>query len=175
MLVASVPVPGGVALPMGRAQVGVEANPVGDALDQPARAGSLGIILEAVDHFVGEDAHDLCGTAVGRDAGDVGHGEVDLFVVVVEVGARGVGDAAHGTEDEGDGAGWWDVGCVVGRGLVEEGEDGPDGGCEGGAGVHGGEEVGCGRVVEVADLEAELGEGKVRDGTGVIAGADGGV
>lgn len=63
----------------------------------------------------------------GGDLGDVGEGEVDFFVVVVEGGAGGVGDAVHGAQHEGDGAGGGDV-RVGGGGVVEGGEDGGDGG-----------------------------------------------
>jgi len=38
-----------LALPMGWAQIAVESHPVGDALDQAARAATLGIPLIAMD------------------------------------------------------------------------------------------------------------------------------
>lgn len=73
-------------LPVRRAEVAVEPHPVGDALDQPARAAALGVPLVAVHELVREDARDLGREAAGRvDGVDVAEGEVDLFVVVVEV------------------------------------------------------------------------------------------
>lgn len=74
--------------------------PVGDALNQPPRARVVSVILPAVHHLVPDDAEDLGGHALGRDAGDVVEAEVDLLVVRVDVAASGVGDALHGAEDE---------------------------------------------------------------------------
>jgi len=69
------------------AQVAVEADPIGDALDQAARAGPLGVPLVAVNQLVSQDARDLRGQARGGlDAVDVAEREVDLLVVVVELG-----------------------------------------------------------------------------------------
>lgn len=72
---------------MRRAQVAVQTHPVGDALDQPAGACVLCVPLVTVDELVREDARDLVGEPGRRvDRVDVVEGEVDLFVVVVEVG-----------------------------------------------------------------------------------------
>ena len=78
-----------LALPVRRAQVAAEPDPVRDALDQPARRAAVGVPLVAVDELVGEHAVDFGGeTGWGRrrDVIDVGEGEVDFFVVGVEVG-----------------------------------------------------------------------------------------
>ncbi len=49
----------------------------------------LSVVLKAVDELVGENAGDLGGEAGGRLRVDVVEAEVDLLVVVVEVGLWG--------------------------------------------------------------------------------------
>lgn len=161
MLVARVPPVGGLLLPVRRRQVAVEPDPVGDALDQAAGAGAEGVPLQAVDELVGDDAGDFLGGALLARAGDVVEREVDLLVVVVELGARCVGHARHVAEDEGDGAGGRRRGGGRGRGGVEEAEDVAGGGDDGFGGIDRGEgQVGA-WVGEISDLEAELGQGEV--------------
>lgn len=135
MLVARVPPVGGLLLPVRRRQVAVEPDPVGDALDQAAGAGAEGVPLQAVDELVGDDAGDFLGGALLVRAGDVVEREVDLLVVVVELGARCVGHARHVAEDEGDGAGGRRRRGGRGRGGVEEAEDVAGGGGYGFGGV----------------------------------------
>lgn len=163
VLIATVPFSVGATLPVGRAEAAVETNPVGNALDEPAGAGTKAVSLETVNELVGDDASDLLGAAGRRaDSVNVAEGEVDFLVVGVEIGARGVGDAGHVAEDEGDGAGGREGGCgAVGR-RVEEREDVLGRGGKALGGVDSVEEVLCARVGEVADLDAELGELEVR-------------
>ena len=49
----------------------------------------LSVVLKAVDELVGENARDLGGEARGWLGVDVVEAEVDLLVVVVEVGLWG--------------------------------------------------------------------------------------
>lgn len=71
---------------MRRAEVAAQPHPVRDALDQPTRTTVARVPLVAVHQLVGQDAGDLGGEAGGLDAVDVGEREVDLLVVVVEIG-----------------------------------------------------------------------------------------
>ena len=81
---------------MRRAEIAVQAYPVGHALDQTAGASPLGIPLVAMDQLMGQDARDLVGEARGGvDRVDVVEREVDLFVVVVE-GGLGLGQQKGG-------------------------------------------------------------------------------
>lgn len=78
------------SLPVRRAQVTVEPDPVRDSLDQSTGRAAVGIPLVAVDELVREDAGEFGGEARGWRGGDVGgdvgEGEVDFLVVGVEVG-----------------------------------------------------------------------------------------
>jgi len=128
MLISLVPpgrsVPGtGRPPPVRRHQARLEPDKVGDALDQAARrvrdgtgigatasvvgrCGRRGVLV-AVDQLVGQHAGQLAGGV--REGGgapaDVGQGEMDLLVVVVQLGARRVGNAAEVAKDDGHGAG----------------------------------------------------------------------
>jgi NADPH-dependent curcumin reductase CurA len=68
---------------MRRAEMAVQSHPVGNSLDQPARAGPVGIPLVAVNQLVREHACNLVGEAGGADGVDVVQGEVDFLVVIV--------------------------------------------------------------------------------------------
>lgn len=140
----------------------LQTHPVGDALDQTAGTGAKGVVLEAVDDLVRDDAGDLVGEArLGPNAGDVPQGEVDLLVVAVEVRPRGVGDAGHVPQDEGHGPGGRGSGGGARGGGVQVAEDVADGRGEDVGGVDGGEEGDGATVGEVSDLEADRGDGKV--------------
>ncbi len=89
MLVSAVPFSPRLPLPMRRTQVTVQTHPVRDAFDQPPRTATAGVPLVAVHELVGDDAGNLGSEAGGRDAVDVGEGEVDFFVVGVELGLCG--------------------------------------------------------------------------------------
>lgn len=160
-LVAIIPLALGLALPMRRHMAALQPHPVRDALNHPTRTGAKRIMLEAVHELMSDDAANLRREALrGTHAVYIRQREVHLFVVVVELRARRVGDAAHVAQDEGDGAGGRRRGGRIrGRG-VEGAQDVLGGGrdtlgeverCEGAVG---------GWVGEVADFEAEFGEGE---------------
>lgn len=77
------------AFPVWRPQVAVEPDPVRDSLDQSTGCCTVGVPLVAVDELVREDAGEFGGKARrwrgGDVRGDVGEGEVDFFVIGVEV------------------------------------------------------------------------------------------
>lgn len=146
-------------------------------------------MLVAVHHLVRHHTQSLLAEGGGffETLGEVLEGEVDLFVVRIEVETGGVGDAAHGAQDEGDGA---DVGDVVGAvGCVEVPEDVGDGVGDEVGGVDGGEEEGRGGVGEGVEVEAEGGlvgkdgwedwcgvggaNGVVRGLSGIVLGSEG--
>lgn len=59
--------------------------------------------------LVHDDAGYFGGVPRSGDVGDVSQGEVDFFVVGVELCAGCVGYAVHVPQDQGYGAGWWGV------------------------------------------------------------------
>ena len=62
--------------------------------------------------LMADDAKDFVARG-GGGFGDVVEVEVDFLVVVVQVSAGGVGDAVHGADDEGYGAGLWSVNVSI--------------------------------------------------------------
>lgn len=84
-------------------------------------------MLKAMHELMRNHTRNFVSDTVLGDFGDVFQTEVDLFVVVVQVAAGGVGDAGHVAEDEGDGACGRGGGRGVGGGVVEELEDGEGG------------------------------------------------
>lgn len=149
----------------------MQPDPVGNAFDQATGRRSQGVPLVAVDEFVGQDAGDLgWGTGGARpDAGNVAEADVNLLVVVVEVRAGGVGDAAHVAQDDGDRAGRRHMGGRIGdMGLfsVEQALDMGDGGGQDGGSVDGLEEDVGAFVDDIADFEAQFGLGEGGFGLG---------
>lgn len=110
---------------------------------------------------MGDHAGDLVGQPRVIDLGDVVEREVDLFVVIVELGTGGVGDAGEGAEDEGHGA------CrgrrrVRLRGFqIQQAQDVADGGLQCRRGVDGRQEVESAVVGEIANLQTKLWQTKV--------------
>lgn len=79
---------------MRRREARPQAHPVGDALDEPARAAAPAVVLEAVHELVDQDALDLVGArrvrvgALGGffDGIYVAEGEVWFFILVTQIG-----------------------------------------------------------------------------------------
>ena len=160
MLVAGIPFLAGHPFPMWWAETGVHPYPVGDALDETPRASPKSIVLEAMHHLMGKNTQYLVRASGSIDPVNIVKGHVDLFVIRVELGPCAVGNAIHGSEDKGNGAGWRRRCSLRGRRLVEERENILDGYCESLAGVDGGEKRIGTSMIEIAHLKTEFWEGK---------------
>jgi hypothetical protein len=158
VLIPAVPLGIVLALPMRRREVAAKTDPVGDAFDETARTRAEAVVLETMDHLVGEDAGNFGGDTILGLAGNVAEGEVDLLVVVVQVRPLGEGHAAHVAQNKRHGAGGWQSGSRARRRMVEEAEDVAD--REGGAvrGVDCIEVPESRRMAKVANLKAQLGQ-----------------
>jgi len=85
---------------MRRHKVAAAPDPVGNTFDQSAWTRSIGTPLPTVDHLMPENAHHLVLPVMLGDTGDMVSREVDLFVVIIQILASGVGDTRHASQDK---------------------------------------------------------------------------
>lgn len=130
-------------------QIRMQANPIGNALDQSPVTCMFSVPLPDVHHLVHQHPRDLVRYPFRRYRLDVAGAEMDLFMLKIDVFAGRVRDAIEVAEDQGDGA-------DIGVGFPTRGqkaEDGVDGIVEDGGYVDVAEETLGAYGGEVADFE----------------------